>query len=390
MRFSQNAWLVVALMTISSYAQSGTVDQNKQSTSYWVYVGTAKYTGEPSKNLYLAHFDSQSGELKLLGVAAETVNPGFVSVHPGKPFLYAVNEIGDFAGQKNGAVSSFQIESSTGRLKFLNQVPSFGANPSYVTVNRKGNFALVPSYYGGLMALPIRADGSLGPPASQQRETGVGVNPVRQESPHPHSVVLSPDNRFAIAVDLGLDKLFVYRFDDHTGSLQPNTPAFATAEPGSGPRHLAFAPNGRFAYVVNELRSSVSTYSYAEQSGIFHRLQTVSTFPPEFKGDNTGAEVQVAPSGRFLYASNRGHDSIAVFAIDGATGTLTRVQDVPTEGRTPRNFVLDPSGRFLLVGDQDSDLIVVFRVDPENGYLASTGEKARVSSPVCLAFVPVQ
>lgn len=386
LKSAKSFWLVLAVMAMQT-AQEVSANVYQGSTAFWVYVGTASYSGGPSKTLYLCSFDVETGKLELVGLAAETDNPGFLAVHPTKPYLYAVNEIGHFRGRETGAVSSFRIERESGRLTFLNQVPSLGANPSYVTVNRAGTFVVVASYYGGTITLAIRDDGSLGEAAARVQESGVGVNPVRQESSHPHSVVLSPDNRFAIAVDLGLDRLFVYKLDARKGSLTANRPAFGQAGAGSGPRHLAFAPNGRFAYVINELQSSLSTYAYKAQAGTFHLLQTISTLPAGFKEANSGAEVQVAPSGRFVYASNRGEDSIAVFAVDPSTGRLTTVQDVPTQGKTPRNFVLDPSGKFLLVGNQDSGQIVVFRVDQLTGHLTPTGEKLDVSSPVCMTFV---
>jgi 6-phosphogluconolactonase len=353
---------------------------------YWVYVGTAAYEGTPSKKIYLCSFDPKQGVLKLQGVAAETDNAGFLSVHPNQRYLYATSEVGEFHGEKTGAVNSFQIDATTGKLQLLNQVSSLGANPAYVTVDRTGKFALVANYYGGVISLSIRDDGSLSHPISNVHETGVGVNPRRQESSHPHSAVLSPDNRFAIAVDLGLDKLFVYKFDQSTGSLTANSPAFAQAPPGSGPRHLAFSPDQHFAYVVNELNSTISAYAYDQRAGTLHLLQTISTVPPGFTGPNTGAEVQVGPNGKFVYVSNRGHDSIGVFAVDSKNGMLSPVQDVSTLGKTPRNFVFDPTGMFVLVANQDSDQVVLFRVDPRTGRLTATGASVKVVSPVCLSF----
>jgi 6-phosphogluconolactonase len=354
---------------------------------YWVYVGTANYNGAASRKLYVGRFDTRTGELELAGVAAETENSGFLAVHPNQRYLYATNEVGDLYGGKVGGVSAFRREPATGKVELLNQVPSFGANPAYVTVSRNGRFALVASYYGGTVSLPIRDDGSLGPPASEVQGTGSGVNRERQESSHPHSVMLSPDNRFAVIADLGLDKIFVYRFDQDTGSLTVNSPAFVRAPPGSGPRHLAFSPSGRLAYVVNELNSTISTYSFDAQQGVLHLLQTSSTLPPGFRGKNTGAEVQAGPSGRFVYVSNRGHDSIGVFEVNPEKGTLKAIQDVSCQGRTPRNFVFDPSGKFLLVGNQDSDQIVVFKVDEATGRLAPTGTRVTVVAPVCIAFM---
>jgi 6-phosphogluconolactonase len=375
----------LALVLIAAYGQSSNPSPEKK---YWVYVGTAQYNGAPSRKLYVGRFDAETGELKLVGLAAETENPGFLAVRPDQRYMYATNEVGDLYGQqKTGGVSAFRRDGETGMLKLLNQIPSFGANPAYLTVTRNGRFVIVASYYGGTASIPIQEDGSLGPPASKVRETGVGVNRQRQESSHPHSVVLSPDNRFALTVDLGLDKIFVYRFDQDAGLLKANSPEFVRAPPGSGPRHLVFSPDARFAYVVNELNSTISTYSFEAQAGILHLLQTISSLPPEFRGENTGAEVQVGPSGKFVYVSNRGHDSIGVFEADPQNGTLKAVQDVSTQGKTPRNFLFDPSGKFALVGNQDSNQIVVFRVDPNTGRLKPTGGKVSLARPVCIVFV---
>jgi 6-phosphogluconolactonase len=374
------------LVVTAMYAQQHLPAEQHKVGKYWVYVGTAAYDGPPSRKLYVCTFDSNRGELKLQGVAAETENSGFLAVHPNQRFIYATNEVGEFRGQQTGAVSSFQIDEKTGQLRLLNQVPSFGANPAYVTVNRAGTFLLLASYYGGTMSLPISPDGLLGQSAGKVRERGVGVDPRRQESSHPHSVVLSPDDRFAITPDLGLDRLFVYRFDEKTGSLTANSPAFVPAPPGSGPRHLAFSPDRHFAYVVNELKSTVSTYAFDEQAGILHPLQTISTLPPGFDGENTGAEVQVGPSGRFVYVSNRGHDSIGIFAVDPENGMLSPIQDVPTLGKTPRYFAFDPSGNFVLVANQDSDQIVLFKLDRSTGRLTPTGTALKVATPVCIVF----
>ncbi len=357
---------------------------------YWVYVGTARYNDDrPTRTLYLCRFSSKTGALKIVGVAAKTLNPGFLAVHPGEHFLYAVNEIGEYQGQKNGAISSFRIDHNSGKLTLLNQVPAPGANPAYVTVSRNGKYAIVASYYGGVASRPIGVDGSLGDPSASVQMGVAGYAP-HQENSHPHSVVLSPDQRFAIIPDLGLSRVFAYRFDEATGALLPNDPGFWQSSEGSGPRHVAFTPDGRFAYAINEMQSSLSALSYDARSGAFQHLETVSTLPADFKDRNTGAEVEVAASGNFVYASNRGRNSIAVFAIDPAKGTLASVQEVPTGGKTPRNFAIDPTGNFLLVGNQDSDEIVVFHVDQRSGHLAGTGEKVDVPSPVCLSFVRVQ
>ncbi|MGC1686987.1 MAG: lactonase family protein [Candidatus Acidiferrales bacterium] len=385
------AWIAAALLAVPLMARTlmnkpSAVTPGKSGSDYWVYVGTAAYNDSPTNSLYFCRFNSSTGALDVVGVAVETVNPGFLAVNPTQQYLYAVNEIGEYQGQKNGAVSAFQIDSQSGKLTFLSQVPALGANPSFATVSKNGKFVLFASYYGGVVARPIRADGSLGDPTASL-QVGVSADGPHQENSHPHAVILSPDNRFAIVPDLGLDRVLVFRFDEITGSLVPNDPPFWQSTEGSGPRHVAFGPNASFAYAINEMQSSLSILSFAVRTGAFQHIQTVSTLPANFKDANTGAEVKVGPSGAFVYASNRGHNSIAVFAIDKKQGTLTLVQDVLTEGKTPRNFAIDPSGNFLLVGNQDSNEIVEFRIDPRTGRLAPTGQKAQVPYPVCIVFV---
>ena len=379
---------ILFMLTVTMmYAQQSGQAAKDFRGKYWVYVGTAAYDGPPSTKLYVCSFDAKSGALKLEGVAAETENPGFLAVRPDQQFLYATSEVGEFQGQKTGGINAFRIDKATGKLHLLNKVPSFGANPAYITADRTGRFVVVASYYGGTMTVPVGADGSLGKPAAEVKESGVGVNPKRQESSHPHSAVLSPDNRFVVAVDLGLDKLFVYRFDQDTGSLTANAPAFAQAPSGSGPRHMAFSPDQQFAYVVNELDSTISAYQFEMRAGTLRLLQTISTLPTGFRSQNTAAEVQVAPSGRFVYVSNRGHDSIGIFSVDRQDGKLTLLQNVSTQGKTPRNFVIDPTGQFMLVANQDSGEIVGFRVDANTGRLTPTGTTISITAPVCIVFV---
>lgn len=380
------AMLVMAGITVS---ESSHTPPMKIESEYWVYVGTAMYNDGPTKTLYVCRFNTRTGALKVVGVAAETLNPGFIAVHPSGQFLYAVNELGEYQGEKNGAVSAFRIDRKSGNLTLLNQVPTLGANPAYITVSRNGKFVLFASYYGGVVARPIRDDGSLGNPTASL-QMGVAADSPHLEDSHPHAVVLSPDERFAIVPDLGLNRIFAFRFDENSGALVANDPPFWQAKAGSGPRHLAFTPNGRFAYASNEMHSSLSALSYDARAGVFQHVDTVSTLPANYKDANTGAEVAVAASGKFVYASNRGHNSIAVLAINQDSGSLTLVQDVPAQGRTPRNIAIDPLQNFLLVGNQDSNEIVEFRIDPHTGRLTSTGQRVQVPSPVCIAFVPSQ
>jgi len=383
------AFLIFALSVLC--AEAAPASHKK----YFVYVGT--YTaeaGSTSKGIYAYRFDSDTGELASIGVAAETANPSFLAVHPNQRFLYAVNETGNYQGQKSGAVSAFSIDHTTGKLTLLNEVASKGADPCYITVDKTGKYVLVANYTGGSVAVfPVLEDGRLGEATAFIQHTGHGADPERQEGPHAHSIDLSPDERFAIVDDLGLDETLVYRFDRAKGSLTLNDPqiytTLAKADPGAGPRHFAFNPNGKFAYVVNEIQSTVSVLSYDGSAGVLRRLQTISTYPKDFSAHNDDAEIQVQPSGKFLYASNRGHDSIAVFAIDPDKGTLTLVEYASTKGRTPRSFEIAPGGSLLFAANEKSNNIVVFSIDAKTGRLKPTGKVLDVSEPVCVKFVPI-
>ncbi len=353
---------------------------------YLLYVGT--YTKGESRGIYAYRFDPKSGTAASLGLAAETENPSFLAVDPGQKFLYAVNELTRYKGAASGAVTAFAIDPATGKLSALNQVASRGADPCYIAFDQTGNYVLVANYTGGSLAIfPVSKEGHLGEATAFVQHAGVGRNPERQESPHAHWIETSADNRFAIAADLGLDRLLVYRFDASQGSLTPNTPPYAKVEAGAGPRHVAFAPNGKFAYVIDELGSTINAFSYDAKGGVLDPLQTISTLPAGFKGTNDTAEIHVHPNGRFLFASNRGHDSIAVFSIDAKAGRLTLVSHVSTQGKTPRNFEIDPTGTRLFVANQDSGNIVIFRIDAETGRLTPTGQELKVPSPVSLRFV---
>src|SRR5580693_1062830 len=341
---------------------------------YIAYVGT--YTAKTtSKGIYAYRFDSEKGQLTSIGVAAESTDPSFLAVHPNGKFLYAVNEIGNFNGGVSGAVSAFAIDAKTGALKFLNQVPTRGAGPCYVSLDKNGAYVLVANYDGGSIAsFPVQADGSLGTTSGFVQHSGSGPDKERQEGPHAHWIGTSPDNRFALAVDLGLDQVLVYGFDSGKGIFTPILTGFAKMKPGAGPRHLAFHPNGKFAYVLSEMESSVTVFSYQAKNGGFSSLQTISTLPKDYSGPKEAAEIAVHPSGKFLYTSNRGHDSIAIFAIDEKKGTLKSLGQVPT-------------GAYLLAENQESNNIVIFHIDAATGSLTPTGQAVDVPSPVCLTFV---
>jgi len=352
-----------------------------------MYVGT--YTRAPSKGIY-AYRLGANGEITPMGaegLAAETENPSFLAVHPNQRFLYAVNEVSRYEGQAAGSVSAFAIDRATGTLTLLNRVSSRGGGPCHLSIDATGKWLFVANYGGGsVAAFPLQPDGKLGEASAFFQHAGSSVNKARQSGPHGHAVTVSPDNRFVLAADLGLDRVFTYRIDPAAGGLTAGEPAFSAIPPGSGPRHLAFRPDGKFAYVLNEMLSSVGAFRYDSGRGTLAPLQTISTLPEGFSGENSGAEIAAHPNSRFLYTSNRGHDSIAGFRIDGANGTLTALDRVPTQGKTPRSFAIDPSGRFLIAANQNSGTVVVFRVDQETGALTPTGSVVQVPSPVCVVF----
>jgi 6-phosphogluconolactonase len=376
-----------ALLLFKSQAQ--TPEKPAAKAQYIAYVGT--YTAKTtSKGIYAYRFNAENGQLSPIGVPAESVDPSFLAVHPNGKYLYAVNEIANFNGGTGGAVSAFAIDAKTGALKFLNQVPTRGAGPCHLSLDKTGNYVLVANYDGGSIAsFLVHDDGTLGTAAGFVQHSGSGPDKERQEGPHAHWIGTSPDNRFALAADLGLDQVLVYGFDSSKGIFTPMLSGFAKVKPGAGPRHLAFNPNGKFAYVLTEMDSSVTVFSYQAKTGAFTSLQTISTLPKDFSGPKQAAEIAVHASGKFLYASSRGHDSIAVFAINEKKGTLTSLGQVLTGGKTPRHFAIDPTGTYLLAENQDSNNIVVFHIDAGTGNLTPTGQTVEVPSPVCITFVAV-
>jgi 6-phosphogluconolactonase len=375
---------LLALLPLAAFLQAGASPKGK----YLMYVGTYGPPEGTGKGIYAFRYDASSGKTTSIGLVAETTNPSFLAAHPDRDFLYAVNEVANYKGQSSGGISAFAIDYKTGKLTLLNELASRGADPCYVILDKSGKFVLVANYTGGsITVFPVLGDGRLGEASAFVQHAGHGTDPKRQEGPHAHYINLSSDNRFVVAADLGLDEVLVYKFDPTKGTLTPNDPKFASVQPGAGPRHFDFTSNGKFAYVINEMQSTVSAFSYDAGRGSLQALQTISTLPKDFKGANDDAEIQVHPSGKFVYASNRGHDSIAVFAIDQAKGTLTLVEDVPTQGKTPRSFEIDPTGSRLFAANQQSDNIVVFQIDSKSGSLTPTGEILHVPSPVCVKFV---
>jgi 6-phosphogluconolactonase len=352
-----------------------------------LYVGT--YTeSTQSEGIYLLRMDRRSGQLRRVGSVAAGANPSFLAIHPNGRVLYAVNELEKYKEMPTGAVSAFAIARDTGALTRLDEQPSEGGAPCFVSVDRGGQVALVANYAGGSVALlPIEANGALAPAASVIRHEGKGPNAERQEAPHAHCILSDPSNRFALAADLGADRVFVYRLDLEGKSLRHVEGDDAVMRPGSGPRHIAFHPTLPLVFVANELDSTVATLRFDAERGALSPQGTSSTLPAGWTGTNYPADIHVAASGRALYVSNRGHDSIAVFSVAESTGALVLDQVVPTEGNWPRNFSLHPTGRCLLVANQRSDSVVVFGCDPQNGRLTPTRQRIAIPSPVCLRFL---
>ncbi len=349
-----------------------------------VYIGT--YTRTEEQGIHWLKLDLGSGELTAVGKLAGQKNPSFLAIHPNKKFLYAVNEIGNYNGEKAGGVSAYAIDSESGALTFLNQQSSKGGAPCHLSVDATGRNVLVANYTGGSVAsLPIARNGRLRKANAFVQHTGSSVLVPRQSAPYGHSINVSPGNKFAVAADLGLDKVLVYRFDAKKGALTPA--GFAKVAPGAGPRHFAFHPNGKYGYVINEITLTVTAFGWDEGQGRLNELQTITTLPEKRAKGMSTAEVQVHPSGKFLYGSNRGHNTIAVFAIDPMTGELKAVQHQSTLGKTPRNFGLDPTGQFLIVANQSSGDIFTFRINQATGKLTPTGHKIEIPMPVCVKFL---
>jgi len=344
-----------------------------------MFVGT--YTKGSSKGIYAYKFRSSEAKLTPLGLMAESANPSFLAVHPSGRFLYAVNE------DTKGMVSAFAIDPATSKLKLLNQVSSKGSDPCHLSIDRTGRWLFVANYSSGTAAaFPIKPDGSLGEASATFQHSGKSVNAERQSGPHAHVAAISPDNRFVWVCDLGLDEVLSYRIDPAKGGMTPNDPPFAKVEPGSGPRHIVFRPDSKFAYVEDEMGATVTVFSYDAAKGAMQQVQVISTLPSGFSGTKSGAEIALHPNSKFLYASNRGHDSIAMFKVDAAKGTLTFDGTVPTGGKTPRNFAIYPGGDFLIAANQDSNNMVVFKIDGQTGALTPTGATYEIGAPVSIVF----
>ena len=361
-----------------------------------VLVGT--YTHKTaSKGIYAFSYDPETGKLTPKGVAAETPDPSFVAIHPNGKYAYAVNETG-----KQSTVSAFALDAQTAKLTLLNQLPALGDDPCYISFDKTGKFVLIANYTSGNVAVfPLLPDGKLGEHTAVRTDAGtLGPNKERQEGPHAHWIELSARNRYVYVADLGLDRVLIYKFDATEGTLtpgdtpssaaavgstKPNDAFSATLSPGTGPRHVAFSSNGNFMYVLGEVKSTVTVFAH-DANESYRSIQTISTLPAGFSGRNDTAEIAMHPNGKWLYASNRGNDSIAMFSVEPGKGTLSLVADVPTGGQEPRHFAIDPAGKYLLAENQNSDTIVTFRIDAASGKLTPTGDVARVPAPVCLVF----
>ena len=346
---------------------------------YYLLIGT--YTTGKSEGIYVYKFNSSSGEFSPVS-KIWSGNPSFLAVSPDTRFVYSVNE------NQPGGVSSFSFDKSTGNLKELNKQPSGGDHPCYITTDKTGKWVITGNYSGGnLSVLPVNKDGSLEKPIQTINHEGSSVNTARQEKPHVHATVFSPDGKYLFVPDLGIDKVMIYKFNSKKGKLIAHSTPFAATAPGSGPRHFDFHPSGKYAYLMEELTGSVSVFSH--KKGRLNSIQTISALPADFRGSIGSADIHVSPDGKYLYSSNRGEsNSIALFSIAEKSGKLTAMGHRSTEGKTPRNFNFDPSGNFLLVANQNSDEIVIFRRN--SGLLEDTGKRIQVPKPVCIKWISAQ
>lgn len=349
------------------------------------YIGT--YTGQGSEGIYAYKLDMQTGALQQLHAIGDVENPSFLAIDSNNEFLYSVHELNNYQGQRTGAIRSFKIDPDKWNLTLLSEQPSFGEHPCHVTVTKNGDYVFLANYTSGSVSMFPVKNGVIEAASDTAQHVGSGPNAGRQKGPHAHSVNLSPDGKFLYVMDLGIDKIMIYDIVTNSGELTPANPPFIKTAPGAGPRHFTFSPNGKFAYVINELNSTITSYSYNAENGSLTEIETVDTLPSDFDGQNTTADIHITPDGRFLYGSNRGHDSLAIFKIDEQTGQLELIGHQSVVGKTPRNFAIDPTGAFLLVANQNSDNIVVFKINKETGELQDTGHRAEVSMPVCVRFV---
>jgi 6-phosphogluconolactonase len=351
-----------------------------------IFVGT--YTTpeqSTSEGLYVFGLDTASGKLTPKTVVKDLINPSFLAIHPQTGNVYVVHEKGTFEGNPGGGVIALSVDLESGDVRLLNKQSSGGEDPCYISIDRSGRFALVANYISGSVAmLPIAPDGRLEPVSSSIQHTGSSIHPDRQDKPYAHSIQPDPTNTFAVACDLGIDKLLIYRMDLYAGELVKHAEVSVT--PGSGPRHLVFHPNGRYAYLACELNSTVLAFTWDPEGGMFEEFQNVRTLPPGYEGRNLPADIHITPDGQFLYVSNRGNDSFACYEVSPDSGTLTLKHHVSTGGAEPRGFAIDPAGKFLISANQKSNNLVPFLIDPGVGQLSRIGDEVQVSMPVCVKF----
>jgi 6-phosphogluconolactonase len=381
MRKTIGSLFVACFATLSLFASPLSAQQ------YRAYFGTYTTGDSKSKGIYTAIFDSESGKLSDPVLAAPAVNPSFLAIDAKRGFVFAVNEISEGEGRANATVSAFRVNAD-GTLQFINSQPSHGGAPCHCNIDATGKFLLIANYVGGNLAVyPIAADGSLEAASSIVNHEGSSIDRSRQQGPHAHSINLSSDNRFAYAADLGTDKIMIYRFDQNEGTLQAASPDSATVTPGGGPRHFSLHPSGKFAYTNHELTAMVTGFKRDIRTGGLTAIATVSTLPPDVQVRKSTAECLVHPNGRFLYVSNRGHDSIACYKIDQNSGEMALVAITPTQGQEPRNFVIDPTGKWLLAANQNSDTVVVFAIDQKLGSISPIDNRIEVGRPVCVRML---
>lgn len=356
------------------------------------------YFGKPAqgKGIAVLEFDEATGDMTLLSEKPGVDNPHFLEVDEDKLRVYAVSEVW---GWNEGVVTAYELDPVKGKLSYINNQPSLGSITCYASLDNTRNHLLVANYAWCedpddsrpdqvVVSYPVRADGGLAAPVSSFAHPGSGPH-SRQERSHAHFIRVTPDNRFAVVADLGLDKLVVYRFDETTGEISPSGTEPFALPPGSGPRHFVFHPSGKFAYVVNELNSTVVALAFDSAKGSFSQLQVLSALPADFGGESYSADLHASPDGRFLYSSNRGHDSLSIYAVDERSGHLAALGHQPTMGQKPRNFGFDPSGKWIVVANQDGDSLVVLRVDAQTGLLSDTGKRISIGTPMCVLFVRV-
>lgn len=369
-------------MRFLSFALLGLLILPAAAVESLVLIGT--YSRGKSEGIYAYRFSSATGKLTSLGLAAKTSNPSYLVIHPNRKWVYAVGEDGEYKGERSGSLTAFTLDEATGKLTAMNTVSSHGAAPCHLSIDKTGKFLLVANYTGGNVGIfPIGADGQLQDATTMIQHKGKGVTP-RQQQPHAHSINVAKGNQYAVACDLGTDEVITYRLKTKGGVLEPASKA--KLKDGAGPRHFAFHPSNKYAYSINELASTVSGFVWNGAKGELQEFQTISTLPDDFRGTSNTAEVVVHPNGKFLYGSNRGHQSIAMFTVDGG-GRLTSQGTISSGGEWPRNFNIDPSGEYLIAANERSDSLVVFKIDAVTGKLTPTGEKAEVGMPVCVKFL---